>query len=70
MGVSASYRTWIEETLGRVTLVRGRAMEGYWQVPGDVLDDPEALEVWMSEALKVAERAAEKKRAGSARSRR
>ncbi len=31
--------------------VRGRA------VPGDVLEDPEALEVWMSEALNVAERA-------------
>jgi DNA transformation protein len=108
MPVSASYRAWIEETLGRVEPVRGRgmfgglglyarerffglvdddvlyfkvddgtradydaramppfrpygpegpAMAGYRQVPGDVLEDPDALEAWMQGALEVAERA-------------
>jgi len=35
----------------------GRTMEGYYEVPGEVLEDPEQLTPWMEAALGVAARA-------------
>lgn len=35
----------------------GRTMEGYYEVPGEVLEDEERLVEWMSEAIGVAARA-------------
>lgn len=35
----------------------GTPMNGYWQVPAGVLEDPEELEVWAREAIEVAGRA-------------
>lgn len=35
----------------------GRTMEGYYEVPGEVLEDPEQLAPWMEAALGVAARA-------------
>jgi DNA transformation protein len=34
----------------------GTPMNGYWQVPGDVLEDAEELGIWVREALAVAGR--------------
>lgn len=34
----------------------GRTMEGYYEVPGEVLEDAERLGPWMAEALQVAAR--------------
>lgn len=111
MAVSPSYRTFVEEQLGRVMPVRTQRMFGglgvyarglffalvdddvlyfkagaanradfeawrcepfrpyddertmaYCQVPGDVLEDLDLLEVWMGRALEVAEEARAKKK--------
>lgn len=35
----------------------GTPMNGYWQVPAGVLEDPEELESWAREAIDVASRA-------------
>ena len=36
----------------------GTPMNGYWQVPGDVLEDAEELGTWVREAIAVAGRSA------------
>jgi DNA transformation protein len=40
----------------------GTPMNGYWQVPAGVLEDPEELESWTREAIDVAGRARAKPR--------
>lgn len=35
----------------------GTPMNGYWQVPPDVIEDADELDSWVREALEVAERA-------------
>lgn len=39
----------------------GQPMDGYWSLPGEVLEDEEALGPWVRAALAVAARAAAKK---------
>jgi DNA transformation protein len=39
----------------------GTPMNGYWQVPPDVIEDAEELAAWVREALEVAERAGKKR---------
>lgn len=34
-----------------------RPMRGYWQLPGEVLEDPAELEPWVADAIAVARRA-------------
>ena len=34
----------------------GRTMEGYYEVPGEILEDEERLEAWMIQAVEVATR--------------
>jgi DNA transformation protein len=41
----------------------GRTMEGYYEVPGEVLEDDAALAQWMDRALGVATRAKKPKKA-------
>ncbi|HJV90852.1 MAG TPA: TfoX/Sxy family protein [Holophagaceae bacterium] len=41
----------------------GRTMEGYYEVPGEVLEDDFVLSVWMERALGVAARAKKPKKA-------
>ena len=40
----------------------GSPMNGYWQVPPDVIEDADELASWVREALEVAERAGKKPR--------
>ena len=40
----------------------GTPMNGYWQVPAGVIEDPEELESWAREAIEVAGRARAKPR--------
>lgn len=46
----------------------GTPMNGYWQVPADVIEDPEELESWAREAIDVASRARAKPRRSPANS--
>ena len=39
----------------------GKAMNGYFELPGEVLEDEERLPGWMRDALSVAARASKKK---------
>jgi TfoX/Sxy family transcriptional regulator of competence genes len=41
----------------------GTPMNGYWQVPADVLEDADELRAWVDEAIEVAGRAPKSKRA-------
>ena len=41
----------------------GRTMEGYYEVPGEVLEDDFVLSVWMDRAMAVAARAKKPKKA-------
>jgi DNA transformation protein len=45
----------------------GTPMNGYWQVPAGVIEDPEELESWAREAIDVASRARAKPRRSRAR---
>ncbi|HET6639292.1 MAG TPA: TfoX/Sxy family protein [Gemmatimonadota bacterium] len=51
----------------------GQPMNGYWQVPPEVIEDADELASWVHEALEVAERAGKKpkrrKSAGSKKGR-
>ena len=40
----------------------GSPMNGYWQVPADVIEDADELASWVRDALDVAQRAAKKPR--------
>jgi DNA transformation protein len=42
----------------------GSPMNGYWQVPPDVIEDADELASWVREALEVAERAGGKSKRG------
>ena len=41
----------------------GTPMNGYWQVPADVLEDADELRAWVDEAIEVAGRVPKSKRA-------
>ncbi len=47
----------------------GKTMNGYYEVPGEVLEDEERLPEWMHEAMAVAARAPRKKTAKKPRTR-
>ena len=44
----------------------GTPMNGYWQVPPDVIEDVDELDAWVHDALAVADRARKPKRRKSA----